>query len=63
MDEGAVSDKCDWWSKEERIVPAVAELLLSHNSLSSSTFLHTSLFLDCGGCVVLRDEAECYWEQ
>ena len=55
MDEGAESDKCDWWSKEERIVPAVAKLLLSHNSLSSQHFLtHTSLFGLRGMCCAWR---------
>ena len=62
-----------WWTKEQSLTSVIGGVrkressqrwwsCFSHTIPSPpSTFLHTPLFLDCGGCAVLRDEAECYW--
>ena len=60
MDEGAVSDKCDWWSKEERIVPAVegAASLTQFPLLPALSYTHLS-FWTAGDvlCLAMRPSA------
>ena len=60
MDEGAESDKCDWWSKEERIVPAVegAASLTQFPLLPALSYTHLS-FWTAGDvlCLAMRPSA------